>query len=186
VTRLRPGRGEGEAQFSRLGIVQLRWFGVLVGIALPFGGCAPGAPAAEGEVGGAVGGAVGGTPRTQIETPQAPDAIGPYSQAILAGNTLYLAGQIGLNPETGAMVEGGIVAETRQVLDNLGAVLAAAGFTFDHVVQAQVFLVDLGEFGAMNEVYATYFGEAPPARATVGVASLPRGARVEILMTAVR
>jgi 2-iminobutanoate/2-iminopropanoate deaminase len=127
------------------------------------------------------------TSRLRIDTNRAPAAIGPYSQAVLAGNTLYLAGQIALDPATGEMVGGGdIRAETRQVMENLGAVLAAAGFAFDQVVQSQVFLVDLDDFGAMNEVYAGYFGDVPPARATVGVASLPRGARVEIIMTAVR
>jgi 2-iminobutanoate/2-iminopropanoate deaminase len=120
-----------------------------------------------------------------IETDLAPAAIGPYSQAILAGNTLYLAGQIGLVPATGELVAGGIREETRQVMENLGAVLREAGFTFDHVVQSQVFLVDLAEFEAMNEIYGDYFGDEPPARATVQVARLPRDARVEILMTAV-
>lgn len=124
--------------------------------------------------------------RVRIETAQAPAAIGPYSQAIRAGNTLYLAGQIALDPVSGALVEGGIEAETRQVMENFQAVLEAAGYAFSDVVQTQVFLVDLGDFAAMNEVYATYFDETPPARATVGVAALPRGARVEILMTAVR
>jgi 2-iminobutanoate/2-iminopropanoate deaminase len=128
--------------------------------------------------------------RVRIDTDRAPAAIGPYSQAVLVGNTLYLAGQIALDPASGDMVgagpEGGIEAETRQVMENLGSVLEAAGFTFDQVVQSQVFLVDLDDFAAMNEVYASYFGDLPPARATVGVATLPRGARVEILMTAVR
>jgi 2-iminobutanoate/2-iminopropanoate deaminase len=124
--------------------------------------------------------------RQRIETPDAPAAIGPYSQGVRVGNTLYLAGQIALDPATGAMVEGGIEAETRQVMENLGAVLRAAGFTFDQVVQSQVFMVDLADFEAMNGIYASYFGDLPPARATVGVASLPRGARVEILLTAVR
>lgn len=128
----------------------------------------------------------------RIDTPAAPEAIGPYSQGVLVGNTLYLAGQIALDPESGLMVEPGpaqtaIEVETRQVLDNLGAVLDAAGFGFEHVVQAQVFLVDLAEFSTMNSIYETYFeGMIPPARATVQVAALPRGARVEILFTAVR
>jgi 2-iminobutanoate/2-iminopropanoate deaminase len=124
--------------------------------------------------------------RIRIETDRAPAAIGPYSQAVLAGSTLYLAGQIALDPASGELVEGGIEAETRRVMDNLGAVLEAAGFDFDQVVQSQVFLVDLDDFAAMNEIYAGYFGEVPPARATVEVAGLPRGARVEILLTAVR
>jgi 2-iminobutanoate/2-iminopropanoate deaminase len=121
-----------------------------------------------------------------IETDGAPAAIGPYSQAILAGSTLYLAGQIGLDPDTGEMVEGGIEAETRRVMENLGAVLAAAGFGFEDVVQSQVFLADLEEFAAMNAIYGEYFRESPPARATVQAARIPRDARVEIMMTAVR
>lgn len=162
-------------------------------------GCTPDAPpiagtsAAPGIQGGpAAWGASGAEPtaRVRIDTDRAPAAIGPYSQGVLAGNTLYLAGQIALDPASGEMVgtgpEGGIEAETRQVMENLGAVLEAAGFTFEQVVQSQVFLVDLEDFAAMNQVYASYFGDLPPARATVGVASLPRGARVEILMTAVR
>lgn len=124
--------------------------------------------------------------RRIISTTEAPAAIGPYSQAIQVGNTLYLAGQIALDPVSGEMVQGGIEAETRRVMDNLGAVLQAAGFGFEHVVQSQVFLPDLNDFAAMNAIYGEYFGEGAPARATVGVASLPRGARVEIMMTAVR
>lgn len=124
--------------------------------------------------------------RVVVETNGAPEAIGPYSQAIQAGNTLYLAGQLGLDPATGELVEGGIEAETRRALQNLGAVLGEAGFDFDDVVQSQVFLADLDEFGAMNEVYASFFGDRPPARATVEVARLPRDARVEIQLIAVR
>lgn len=120
-----------------------------------------------------------------VSSPDAPEAIGPYSQAIRVGHTVYLAGQIGLDPRTGEMVEGGIEAETRQVMANLEAVLAAAGLGFQHVAMTQVFLADVEEFGAMNEVYAAHFGEAPPARATVEVSRLPRDARVEIQMTAV-
>jgi len=126
------------------------------------------------------------TQRIVIATPDAPEAIGPYSQAIQVGNTLYLAGQLGMDPASGQLVEGGIEAETRRALDNLGAVLAAAGFDFGDVVQSQVFLADLNEFALMNEVYAGYFGEAPPARATVEVARIPRDGRVEIMFTAVR
>ncbi len=126
------------------------------------------------------------TELVRIDTEHAPAAIGPYSQAVLAGRTLYLAGQIALDPVSGELVGGGIEEETRQVMENFRAVLDAAGFGFDQVVQAQVFLVDLGDFAAMNEVYAGYFGDIPPARATVQVAALPRGARVEILLTAVR
>ena len=121
-----------------------------------------------------------------VSTPEAPQAIGPYSQAFRAGDTLYLAGQLGLDPATRELVPGGIQAETRRALENLKAVLAAAGFSLREVVQAQVFLADLADFAAMNEVYATYFPEEPPARATVQVAALPRGARVEIALVAVR
>lgn len=121
-----------------------------------------------------------------IATNRAPEAVGPYSQGVRVGNTLYLAGQIGLDPGTGEMVDGGIEAETRQVMENLGAVLDAAGFGFEDVVQAQVFLVDLDDFQAMNEVYGGYFPPDAPVRATVEVAGLPLGARVEIMLTAER
>jgi len=120
-----------------------------------------------------------------IEAPGAPPAIGPYSQAIRAGNTVYLAGQIGMDPTTGILVSGGIEPETRQVMENLRSVLNAAGLGFEHVVLTQIFVQDLDEFATLNEVYGSYFQSAPPARATVEVARLPRDARVEILMTAV-
>ena len=126
------------------------------------------------------------TERRVIETAAAPAAIGPYSQAIQVGTTLYLAGQIGLDPDSGEMVDGGIEAETHQVMHNLGAVLDAAGFGFEDVVLSQVYLADLDEFAAMNAVYGSYFGEAAPARATVEVARIPRDARVEIVLVAVR
>jgi len=124
--------------------------------------------------------------RRVIATDGAPAAIGPYSQAIQAGETLYLAGQIGLDPVTGELVPGGVEAEARQVMANLGAVLEAAGFDFADVVQTQIFLTDLGAFAAVNAIYGEFFTADPPARATVGVATLPRGAAVEIMMTAVR
>ena len=120
-----------------------------------------------------------------VETDRAPAAIGPYSQAILVGNTLYLAGQIGMDPLSGEMVVGGIEAETRQVMENLGAVLEAAGADFRDVVQTQVFMADLADFATMNEIYGSYLSEPYPVRATVQVAALPRGARVEIQMVAV-
>jgi 2-iminobutanoate/2-iminopropanoate deaminase len=120
-----------------------------------------------------------------VESSEAPPAIGPYSQAIRAGHTVYLAGQLGIHPGSGDLVAGGIREETRQAMENLGAVLGAAGLGFEHVVLSQVYLQDVEEFGAMNEVYGEYFREAPPARATVEVARLPRGGRVEIQMTAV-
>ena len=124
--------------------------------------------------------------REIVRTEAAPAPIGPYSQAVRAGDTLYLAGQIGLDPATGALAPGGIAAETRQALANVEAVLAAAGLETTDVVAATVYLVDLAEFAAMNEVYARTFVRAPPARATVGVAALPKGARVEIAVVAVR
>lgn len=115
-----------------------------------------------------------------IVTQKAPAAIGPYSQAIRASGFVFLSGQIPLDPSTGQMVEGGIVQETERVLDNLGAVLDAAGLSFDHVVKTTIYLVDLIDFQAVNETYARRFLRTPPARATVQVAALPRGARVEI------
>jgi 2-iminobutanoate/2-iminopropanoate deaminase len=121
-----------------------------------------------------------------ISTPAAPEAIGPYSQAIRAGKTVYLAGQIAIDPKTKQlMANASIEDQTRLVLDNLKAVLAADGLTMDHVVSTTVFLKDLNEFGKMNEVYATYFKTAPPARATVEVARLPRDVKVEIAAIAV-
>ena len=121
-----------------------------------------------------------------IATDQAPKAIGPYSQAILVDGTLYLAGQIALNPSSGKLVEGGIEVQTRRVMQNLNAVLDAAGFRFDDVVQTQVFLSNLNHYKAMNSVYATYFDERPPARAVVEAARIPRDALVEIMMVAQR
>ena len=120
-----------------------------------------------------------------IATDKAPKAIGPYSQAIEIDNTLYLAGQIGLEPASGKLVDGGIEKQTDRVMKNLQAVLDAAGYTFDNVVQTQVFVADLNDYKAMNDVYAKYFSDAPPARAAVQ-AVLPRGALVEIMMVAKR
>ena len=124
--------------------------------------------------------------REAIATAAAPLPIGPYSQAVRTGDVLWLAGQVGIDPRTGRLVEGGAAAEARQALDNLGAVLAAAGFSFADVVQAQVFLIDIADFAAVNPVYAERFEREPPARATLAVAALPAGARVEIQMVAVR
>jgi len=121
-----------------------------------------------------------------IATDQAPKAIGPYSQAILMDGTLYLAGQIALDPSSGKLVEGGIEVQTRRVMQNLNAVLDAAGYRFDDVVQTQVFLSNLNHYKAMNSVYATYFDERPPARAVVEAARIPRDALVEIMMVAQR
>ena len=118
----------------------------------------------------------------RIETPHAPAAIGPYCQAVVAGDWIYCSGQLALDPHTGEMVGGGdIEAETRQVLRNLDAVLSEAGVTRANVVKATVYLTDMGEFSKMNQVYAAFFeGLVPPARATVQVAALPKGAKVEI------
>ena len=121
-----------------------------------------------------------------IATDQAPKAIGPYSQAILVDGTLYLAGQIALDPSSGKLVEGGIEVQTHRVMQNLNAVLDAAGYQFDDVVQTQVFLSNLNHYKAMNSVYATYFEERPPARAVVEAARIPRDALVEIMMVAQR
>lgn len=122
--------------------------------------------------------------REVISTPTAPVAIGPYSQAIKVGQTLYLAGQIGLDPETGQLAEGGIKAQTQRAMQNLKAVLEAAGFGLEDVVQVQVFLSDLNDYTAMNSVYAEYFDNHPPARAVVEAARIPRDAAVEIMMVA--
>lgn len=121
-----------------------------------------------------------------IATDQAPKAIGPYSQAILVDGTLYLSGQIALDPSSEKLVEGGIEVQTRRVMQNLNAVLDAAGYQFDDVVQTQVFLSNLNHYKAMNSVYATYFDERPPARAVVEAARIPRDALVEIMMVAQR
>lgn len=120
----------------------------------------------------------------KIESAAAPAAVGPYSQAVSAGGLVYCSGQIGLDPATGALVAGGIVAETRQVLANLGEVLRAAGLSFADVVKMTIYLVDMNEFTAMGEVYAAALAQARPARATVAVAALPKGARIEIDATA--
>jgi 2-iminobutanoate/2-iminopropanoate deaminase len=119
-----------------------------------------------------------------VQTENAPKAIGPYEQAIKANGFIYTAGQIPIDPKTGNFVEGGITAQTRQVLENLNAVLAAGGSSFDRVVKATVFLKNMADFAAMNEVYAQYLGSAKPARSTVAVAELPRGALIEIDLVA--
>lgn len=120
--------------------------------------------------------------RERIATTNAPAAIGPYSQAIRAGNFIFTAGQVGLDPQTGQLTEGGIREQTHTALRNLQAVLEAAGCTFANVVKTTVFIMDMGDFAAMNEVYKGFFdeGSPPPARSTVQVAGLPRGAVVEI------
>ncbi len=120
-----------------------------------------------------------------IHTDNAPKAIGPYSQAVRVGSFIHTAGQVALDPATGQLVEGGIEAQTRQVLRNLSHVLDAAGSSLRHVVKTTVFLKDMGEFAQMNTVYGEMFGEHRPARSTVQVAALPRGAAVEIECVAV-
>lgn len=122
---------------------------------------------------------------TQIKTEKAPAAIGPYSQGILLGSLLFTSGQIPLDPAAGTLVSGGIQSETKQVMENLKAVLEAGGAGLKDVVKTTVYMTDLSEFAQMNEVYGIYFSGEPPARSTVGVASLPRGARVEIEAVAV-
>jgi 2-iminobutanoate/2-iminopropanoate deaminase len=122
--------------------------------------------------------------REAIRTDAAPKAIGPYEQAIKIDGFVFTAGQIPLDPKTGNLVAGGIAAETRQVLENLKAVLAAAGSSIDRVVKATVFLKNMADFQAMNEIYAEYFSTSKPARSTVAVAELPRGALVEIDLVA--
>ena len=120
------------------------------------------------------------TLKTRVQTENAPAAIGPYSQAIKAGGFVYVSGQIPIDPKSGEFVPGGIKEQTEQVLKNLSAVLNAAGSSLEQVVKTTVFLADMAEFAAMNEVYAQFFAGAAPARATVAAAGLPRNARVEI------
>ena len=123
--------------------------------------------------------------REAISAPDAPTAIGPYSPAIRAGNLLFVSGQVPIDPSTGAMIDGDIAAQTDRVMRNLQALLKAAGAGFEHVVRTTVFLADMNEFAAMNEVYGRYVADPPPARATVQVARLPRDVKVEIDLIAV-
>lgn len=118
--------------------------------------------------------------RQIVQTKQAPDAIGPYSQAVIANGFVFTSGQIPIDPATGQFVPGGIAEQTQQVLKNLKAVLEAAGTDLQQVVKTTVYLADMQDFTAMNEVYATFFGAEPPSRSTVQAAGLPRDARVEI------
>ena len=122
--------------------------------------------------------------RQAVSTPYAPAAIGPYSQAIKSGTLLFLSGQIPLDPATGNLVAGGIEEQTRQVFANIGAILTAAGRSFDAVVSATVYVMDMNDFAKVNEIYASYFSSPAPARATVQVARLPKDARVEIQVVA--
>ena len=121
-----------------------------------------------------------------VRTEHAPAAIGPYSQAAIVGDLVFTAGQVALDPATGTVIEGGIEAQTARVLENVSAVLEAAGSSLSQVVKTTVFLTDMADFPAMNEVYAKAFGDHKPARATVAVAGLPLGVRVEIEAVATR
>lgn len=120
-----------------------------------------------------------------IVTEKAPAAVGPYSQAIRTEGFIFTAGQIAINPATGKLIDGDVAAQTDQVLKNLGAVLEAGGSDLSHVVKTTVFLADISQFSAMNEVYSRYFTQNPPARSTVQAAALPLGARVEIEAVAI-
>jgi 2-iminobutanoate/2-iminopropanoate deaminase len=123
--------------------------------------------------------------RQVVHTEGAPRAIGPYSQAIIANGFVFCSGQIALDPATGELIEGDVAAQTERAIQNLQAVLEAAGSSLAHVVKTTVFLQDMADFAAMNAVYAQFFGESPPARSTVGNLALPRGARFEIEAIAV-
>ncbi|HEX6543477.1 MAG TPA: RidA family protein [Ktedonobacterales bacterium] len=125
-------------------------------------------------------------PRSKIATTAAPAALGPYSQAIVLDGMIYASGQIALDPASGQLIEGDVQAQTHRALQNLSAVLEAAGGSLASVVKTTVFLTSMSNFTTMNEVYATYFGDEPPARSTVAVAELPKGAQVEIEAIAAR
>jgi 2-iminobutanoate/2-iminopropanoate deaminase len=120
-----------------------------------------------------------------ILTAQAPAPIGPYSQAIRTGSFIFCSGQIPIDPATGKLIEGDVAAQTRQVMNNIAAVLQAAGVTFDNVVKTTIYLMDMADFATVNPIYGERFGATPPARSTVAVAALPLGARVEIEVIAV-
>jgi len=115
-----------------------------------------------------------------VHSPHAPQPIGPYSQAVQCGAELYCSGQIPLDPRTGELVDGDVSAQTERAIENIGAVLCAAGYEFADVIKTTIFLVDMNDFAAVNAVYEKYFGMSKPARSTVAVAALPRGARIEI------
>ena len=120
-----------------------------------------------------------------ISTSEAPAAVGPYSQAVRIGSTVYCAGQIPLDPKSGQIVSKDISEQTRRVLDNISAILRAEGLSFENIVKTTIFLTDLADFQTVNEIYASYFKQAPPARSTVQVTALPKGARIEIEAIAV-
>lgn len=119
-----------------------------------------------------------------INTEHAPAPIGPYNQSVMVGNLLFVSGQIALDPQSGQLVTGGVKAEAEQVMKNLEAILTAAGMTFENVVKSTIFLMDMGQFGVVNEVYGAYFATNAPARETVQVAGLPKGVQVEISVIA--
>ncbi|MCE5339939.1 MAG: RidA family protein [Planctomycetaceae bacterium] len=125
-------------------------------------------------------------PTKKIESGNAPAAIGPYSQAIRAGNTVYMSGQLGIDPKTGKLVDGGVAEQTRQVLENIKAVLFAAELNLTSVVKAEVYLTDMSDFAKMNEIYSTYFTQPYPARVCVVVKQLPKDGQVEISVVAVK
>jgi 2-iminobutanoate/2-iminopropanoate deaminase len=120
-----------------------------------------------------------------ISTSEAPAAIGPYSQAVHVGSTIYCSGQIPIDPKTGQIIGGDISAQTRRALENVVAVLRAEGLTFENVVKTTIFLTNLGDFQTVNEIYGSYFKSLPPARSTVQVSALPKGANIEIEVIAV-
>uniref|UniRef100_A0A7V3PSC9 RidA family protein n=1 Tax=candidate division WOR-3 bacterium TaxID=2052148 RepID=A0A7V3PSC9_UNCW3 len=124
--------------------------------------------------------------RQVVRTENAPEPVGPYSQAVVVGNLVWTSGQIGIDPQTGKLVSGGIETETEQVLKNLVAVLAAAGSGLDRVIKTTIFITDMNEFARVNAIYARYFQEPYPARSTVQVSALPKGAAVEIEVVAER
>ena len=126
------------------------------------------------------------TERKIITTDKAPKAIGPYSQAMLVGNTLYISGQIGIDPSTGKLLDGTTADQTKQAFENIKAILASVDMEFKHIVQAQVLLTDIADFAEMNQAYASYFEGDFPTRAAFQAANLPAGAKVEILATAIK
>ena len=121
-----------------------------------------------------------------INTTSAPAPIGPYNQAVQFGNMLFISGQIALDPATGELVQGDVQAEARQVMKNLSAILSAAGMDFSNVLKSSIFLMDMGQFAQVNEVYGSHFGDDAPARETIQVAGLPKGVKVEISMVAAK
>jgi 2-iminobutanoate/2-iminopropanoate deaminase len=118
--------------------------------------------------------------KNSVLTADAPAAIGPYSQGVRSGNLLFCSGQIPLDPKSGQIVSGNIATQTRRVMDNIGAILRAGGLTFNNIIKTTIFLTNLGDFQTVNETYGSYFKQDPPARSTVQVSALPRGANVEI------